>query len=168
MVRFYKKLAVFVFLAIMHFPFPVFIAVRRFLLRILLRDKLSKLIVAESVHISGWQKLKIGSNVSIQYNCYLSCEGGLEIGDNVSIGHGTSILSTEHSYSDHNMLIKEQPIIFKATKISDNVWIGANATILGGVTVGEGAIVGAGSVVTKNVQKNAIVGGVPAKLIKYR
>lgn len=163
-----KKISMFLFLFIIPFPYQIFIPIRRFLLRILLQEKLTGLVVADGVHIAEWRRLRLGNNVSIQNNCYLSCEGGLEIGENVSIGHGTSILTTEHSYQDHSIPIKNQPIVFKATKISNNVWIGAKATILAGITIGEGAIIGAGSVVTKNVEKNAIVAGVPAKLIKYR
>lgn len=153
---------------ITYFPYQIWISVRRFLLRILLHDELLNLVVADGVNIADWRKLKLGNDVSIQRNCYLSCGGGLEIGDNVSIGHGSSILTSEHSYDDYNIPIKQQPIIYKPVKISNNVWIGANATILAGITIHEGAIIAAGAVVTKDVAKNAIVGGIPAKLIRYR
>lgn len=166
--KFKAKISMFGLLFIMYLPYQWLIPLRRLFLSVLLQDRLLGLVVAEGVHITGLRKLKLGSEVSIQCNCYLSCEGGLEIGDNVSIGHGTSILTTEHSYADYDIPIKKQAIIYKATKISNNVWIGANTTILAGVTIGEGSIVAAGAVVTKNVEKKSIVGGVPAKFIKYR
>ena len=64
--------------------------------------------------------------------------------------------------------IKEQGLTLLETKICDNVWIGAKATILGGVIINSGAVVGAGAVVTKNVMENAVVTGGPAKNIKFR
>lgn len=124
--------------------------------------------VSENVTINNIDKLYIGDNVSIHTNCYLECFGGIEIGDDVSIAHGVSILSSTHNYNDMNVNIKDQGVSANKTIIKNNVWIGAKATILCGITIEEGCIVGANAVVTKDFDKNQIIGGVPAKIIRKR
>ena len=142
---------------------------RRLLLRKMLNQDLKHLVVRSGVHIYGYRRLSIGNHVSIQHNCFLSCEGGLEIGDHVSIAHGTSIMTTEHSFDDPVVAIKYQPIAQLPVKIGNNVWIGAKVTILAGVSIADGTIIAAGAVVTKSVTTpDTIVGGVPAKFIKNR
>lgn len=84
------------------------------------------------------------------------------------IAHGVTILSTTHKFVDVNVNIKDQRIEEKKTIIENNVWIGAKATILSGIRVGRGSIIGANSVVTHNVPENSVVGGVPARVIKKR
>jgi acetyltransferase-like isoleucine patch superfamily enzyme len=113
--------------------------------------------------------LKLGHHVSINHNCFLFCEGGLEIGDHVAIGHNTTILTTEHSYDDPLVPIKEQPIKLLPVKIGSNTWIGAKVTILAGVTIAEGTVIAAGAVVTKSISEpDTVVAGVPARRIKRR
>lgn len=84
------------------------------------------------------------------------------------IADNVHIRTVTHLYMDKNKLIQQQGHIEKDIKIGDDVWIGFGAQIMDGVTIGQGAVIGAGSVVTKNVENYAVVGGVPAKLIKYR
>ncbi|HLS01860.1 MAG TPA: acyltransferase, partial [Beutenbergiaceae bacterium] len=86
----------------------------------------------------------------------------------VSIAHHTSILSSTHTWQDPHVPIRDQPVVNQPTTIADNVWIGAGVRVLGGVTINTGAIVGAGSVVTKDVPANAIVGGIPARVLRTR
>ena len=118
--------------------------------------------------IQSFNKLKLGNDVSINHGCFLSCYGGLTIGNYVAIGHNTSIITTEHDFSDPNKPIKHQPIIEKSVVIGNNVWIGANVTILGGVSIADGTIVAAGAVVNKSIlEKKSIIGGVPSKHIKF-
>ncbi len=79
------------------------------------------------------------------------------------IGHNVVLATLNHAFEpSHRQDMNPQPI-----KIGNNVWIGANSTILPGVTIGDGAIIAAGAVVSKDVPENAVVGGVPAKIIKY-
>lgn len=113
-------------------------------------------------------RLRIGSHVSIHAGCYIEAQGGVTIGNNVSIAHHTSILSSTHTWQDVHVPIRDQPVINQPTTIADNVWIGAGVRILGGVTINTGVIVGAGSVVTKDVPANAIVGGIPARVLRVR
>lgn len=123
--------------------------------------------IDNNIVITGVGSLQLGRNVSLHRWSYLSAEGGLVIGDNVAIGHGTTILTTEHSYEDKNIPIKSQPIKKKQVKIGSNVWIGCNVTVLAGVTIGARTVVGAGAVVTKSFPEgNAILVGVPAHILR--
>lgn len=88
------------------------------------------------------------------------------IGDNVMISPEVMILTGNHDFSDKNKLLIEQKIITKPVKIGNDVWIGARALILPGVEVGERSIIAAGSIVTKDIPSNVIVGGNPARIIK--
>lgn len=108
------------------------------------------------------KNIKIGKRVFINAGCKFQDQGGIEIGDGTLIGHNVVMATLNHSMrveARGNML--PAPI-----KIGQNVWIGANATICQGVEIGDGAVIAAGAVVTKNVEKNTVVGGVPAKWIK--
>jgi acetyltransferase-like isoleucine patch superfamily enzyme len=94
-------------------------------------------------------------------------EGGfIKIEDYVLIGSGVQIYTTNHNYNDRNQLIVNQGSTVKDVILKKGCWIGANAIILPGVIIEEGAVVAAGSVVVKNVQAYTLVGGNPAKLIK--
>lgn len=125
-------------------------------------------VIYPGVYLLNPQNITIGNNVSIHPMCYIEALGEVVIGNDVSIAHGVSIMSTSHNYSNLSIPIKDQGGIFGKVVIGDNVWIGAKATILSNKTIESGAIIGANSVVTKNVKENSIVGGIPAKLIKER
>jgi acetyltransferase-like isoleucine patch superfamily enzyme len=132
-----------------------------------LKAPLKGLVIDGSVIISGYPNLVMGTDVSIHHHSYISAEGGLTIGNNVSIGHRCSILTTEHAYADKSTAIKFQPVIGKPVHISDNVWLGANVTILAGVSLEPGTVVAAGAVVTKSFEeRNIVIGGVPARILK--
>lgn len=86
----------------------------------------------------------------------------------MSIAYVVSILTFEHQYIDHNIPIKNQEVKALPVFIGDNVWIGAKATILGGNSIENGSVVGAGAVITKDVPSDSIVVGVPGKKVKDR
>jgi len=119
-----------------------------------------------SVEVIGWHNLIIGSNVSIHKGCYLIANGGLHIGDNVSIAHYCSLLTTQHSYLDDASSIRSNEIVTLPLTICDDVWIGCGSRIMGGVIIHNRSIVGAGSVVTRDVPDHCVVVGVPARKIK--
>lgn len=92
--------------------------------------------------------------------------GPVCIGSHVNLAQGITVTALNHNFEDKTKRIDEQGITTKPVIIGDDVWIGANAVILPGVTIGKHCVVAAGAVVTKDVQDNTIVGGVPAKEIK--
>ena len=109
------------------------------------------------------RKLKIGANSCIGHKATLDARGGLTIGNNVNFSSEVMIWTAQHDYRD--------PMFgtdFKPVTIGDYVWLGPRCIILPGVTVGEGAVVAAGAVVTKDVEPYIVVGGVPAKQIGTR
>ena len=108
------------------------------------------------------KNIKLGKNVFINADCQFQDQGGITIGDNTLVGPKTVIATLNH----HQNPDKRANLIPKPVVIGKNVWIGANVTILPGVTIGDGAIIAAGAVVNKDVEKNTIVGVVPAKKIK--
>ena len=112
--------------------------------------------------------ISVGNNVRIGQKCTLSGMGGINIGNNVSFGQEVLIWSDNHDYLSPSTLPYSSECILKPVEISDNVWIGARSCILPGVKIGEGAVIAMGSVVTKDVPACAVVGGNPAKIIKYR
>ena len=122
--------------------------------------------VGIGVDIENFENLEIGNNVSIHSYSYINAIGGVYIGNEVSIARATSIISFNHGYSDAKKPIKYNDIIKGKIVISDDVWIGARVTILANVNIFKRSIIAAGAVVTKNVESNTLVGGVPAKFIK--
>lgn len=112
-------------------------------------------------------KITIKSNVYIGPHAYWSCQGGLTIGNNVIFGPYVKIWTANHNFNGE-MLPYDKDMILKPVVIKDNTWIGLNVTILPGVSIGEGSIVAAGSVVTKSFPDLSIIGGNPAKLLDTR
>jgi len=105
--------------------------------------------------------LHIGENVFFNSGCRFQDQGGIYIGDNTMIGHNVVLATINHDITPDNRGVN----LPKPIRIGSNVWIGANATVLPGVTIGNNAVIAAGAVVTKDVPENTVVGGVPAKLI---
>lgn len=106
--------------------------------------------------------IKVGKNVFINSGCCFQDQGGIEIGDNVLIGQQVVIATIDHDLCPN----KRGNMKLAPVKIGNFVWIGAHATILSGVTVGDNSIIAAGAVVTKDVPSNVVVAGAPAGIIK--
>lgn len=117
--------------------------------------------VMPPVTIVRGNSVKIGKNVVVMNNALFMAAGGITIEDNVLVAANAQLISNNHDLYDHAVLT------CKPVHLKRNCWIGAGATILPGVTVGENAVVGAGAVVTKDVEDNTVVGGNPAWTI-YR
>lgn len=108
------------------------------------------------------KNIEIGKNVFINAGCKFQDQGGITIKDGVLIGHNVVLATLNHNINPNKRGdMQPKPIV-----IGENVWIGSNSTILPGVTIGKGSIIAAGAVVTKDVDENVVVGGVPAKFIK--
>lgn len=115
------------------------------------------------VRMMSLDKLVIGEYTHINNGTFIDARGGVNIGNNVSISFNVSIVSGGHSVNSPVFAGEHLPVL-----IQDYAWIGVNATILKGVIIGEGSVVAAGSVVTKDIPPYSIVGGVPAKIIGKR
>jgi acetyltransferase-like isoleucine patch superfamily enzyme len=113
-------------------------------------------------------RIELGVNSLANVSTVLLGHGDLTIGENVLIGPHTTIVAANHSFDDRDVPIASQTISAEGIEIHDNVWIGSNCVVLDGVTIGEGAIIAAGSVVTDSVPEYTIVAGVPAREIRER
>lgn len=113
-------------------------------------------------HINLGIFTRIGKNVFINHDCTFLDIGGITIEDDVLIGPKVSLITESHPLNPS----ERKALLVKPVVIKRNAWIGAGATILSGVTIGENAVVAAGAVVSKDVPPNTIVAGVPAKVIK--
>ena len=108
------------------------------------------------------KNISVGKRVFINSGCCFQDQGGIEIGDDVLIGQQVVIATLNHDLNPD----RRGNMIPKSVKIGNKVWIGAHATILPGVTIGDNSVIAAGAVVTKDVPQNVVVAGVPAKIIK--
>lgn len=108
------------------------------------------------------KNITLGKRVFINAGCRFQDQGGIIIGDDVLIGHNAVLATLNHGFAPEDRgNLYPAPIV-----ISNKVWLGANVTVMPGVSIGENAIVAAGAVVTKDVPANTVVGGVPAKLLR--
>lgn len=114
-------------------------------------------------YTTGGVDIRVGRNVFVNQNCTFYDLGGLDIADDVMIGPNVSIITSSHPIEPSQ---RRASVIARPIMIERNAWIAAGATIIGGVTVGENAVVAAGSVVTKDVPPNTLVGGNPARVIR--
>jgi len=124
--------------------------------------------IAGNVRFGTGVNLEIGNNSNLGFGCRIIGRD-LSIGDDVMMGPDVLIITENHDTSDTSKaMIQQGQAAGKAVRIRDDVWIGARVIVLPGVEIGEHSIVGAGSVVTKSVPQYAVVGGNPAKVLKYR
>jgi acetyltransferase-like isoleucine patch superfamily enzyme len=124
--------------------------------------------VATGVYFEFPSRITVGDNVFLNRGVIVTARAPITIGDDVLVGPYTIINSGDHLYNDTTVAINTQGHRSDTINIGNDVWIGAHACILRGVTVGDGAVVGAGAVVISNVEPFVVVGGVPAKVIGKR
>jgi acetyltransferase-like isoleucine patch superfamily enzyme len=123
----------------------------------------------KGVILEAWDGyLHIGNRVYIGCYSVIIGSGGVKIGSNVLMGAHCVITSANHRFSDRNIIIWEQGMSPGQVTIGEDVWLGANVKVMPGVSIGNGAVVGAGSVVTKNIADYHIAMGVPAKIVGSR
>jgi len=121
------------------------------------------------IEIAGdLQCFRIAATSHLKSATFIECSGGVVIGEYFHVGRGLTIFSTNHNYLHGTRIPYDNVPIDGPVEIGDFVWCGANVTIMPGVTIGEGAVIAGGSVVTRNVPRMAVVGGNPARVIKYR
>lgn len=137
--------------------------VRQLLSRLLGYEVPSTLRVYPPFYTEFGKNIKVGENVFINACCHFQDHGGVVISDDCQIGHNVVFATLNHGIAPEDRFhTYPAPIV-----LGKNVWVGSNATILQGVTIGDNAIIGAGAVVIRDVEANTIVGGVPAKFIKH-
>lgn len=127
-----------------------------------------RVIFYPGVWINPPHNLVLGDDVDLALNVMITTSGKVEIGNRTLVGYGTKIISSNHIIPSDKKRIFNSGHNHENVIIENDVWIGANCIILPGVRIEEGSVVAAGSVVTKNVEKYSIVGGVPAKVISER
>lgn len=120
------------------------------------------------VWIAPGRNFEVGDDVDFALGVIVVTSGGVKIGSRVLIGYRTQINSSNHLIPPKPDRIFDAKHDHRPVVIGDDVWIGGNCMILPGVTIGEGSVVAGGAVVTKDVEPYSIVGGCPARLIKYR
>lgn len=136
---------------------------RRIICKICMRNFGWSSAVYRNVDFRSPYRIKIGEHTNINKRCVIDGRGGLTIGNNVDIAQDVYIWTEQHDYNSSTFDSISAPIV-----IEDYVWVASRATILPGVTLGRGAVVASGAVVTKNVPSLSIVGGVPARIIGKR
>ncbi|NOZ13583.1 MAG: acyltransferase [Acidobacteria bacterium] len=112
--------------------------------------------------------IELGKNVGIGPFSFIGGFGGVRIGDNTIIGHALSIHSDNHRFHEINVVIRDQGVEKQKVIIGKDCWFGSHVTVLGGVTVGDGCVIGAGSVVTKDLPPGAVAVGVPCRVLRIR
>lgn len=143
-------------------------------------------VIAQNVDILDPHHLSVGDNVEFKYSCHLEVREGitigsnthfapfcvlygpLEIGNNCAFAAHCTFAAVGHGYEQTDVPMVQQPPTAKKIIVEDDVWFGANCVVVGGVRIGQGSIIGAGAVVTKDVEPYSVMGGVPAKLIRKR
>ena len=114
-------------------------------------------------HTDFGKNITVGEGSFINSGCHFQDQGGITIGKDTLIGHNVVLATIDHDLHP----ARRKDMYLSPIVIGDNVWIGSNATVCRGVTIGDNAVVAAGTVVTKDVPANAVVGGVPAKILKF-
>lgn len=113
-------------------------------------------------------RIEIGADTSIGMECIFDGSGGIRIGDWVRMGPRVTLVTANHNFEQRSLRIKDQGLSESPIEIGDDVWFGANITVLPGVKIGTGAVIAAGAVVTKDVPEYGIVVGVPGRVVTYR
>jgi len=144
----------------------IFSGIRYFFAKEFLKYLGQNVTLESGIFFGDGRDVEIGNNSQINENCWIR---NCRIGKDVMIAPYCMILNYGHNTEDINTPMINQGVkYYPQTIIEDNVWVGARATILPGITIGTGSIIGAGSVVTKNVEPYSVVAGNPAKFIKSR
>lgn len=112
--------------------------------------------------------ISIGNRSTFSNDCFFGAAGGIEIGEDVVAGQFIRFHSENHDFDDRNVLIRKQGVSHKGIKVGNNCWIGSGVVFLDGARLGDGCVVGANAVVSKEFPDNCVIAGVPAKILRYR
>lgn len=124
--------------------------------------------IQPGVTIVHLRKLSVGSNFGCNSGTYINAVGGISVGDNVLIGSNVTISSGKHDIEGRQPSVFSRPTVPMPIAIGDDVWLGAGVSVLPGIQIADGTVVGANAVVTKSTEPYAVVVGIPARTIRYR
>ena len=141
-------------------------AIRLFICKHLFKECGQKVNIERSADFASGRYLSVGDRSGLGVNC--RARGPITIGKDVMMGPDVVLMTRMHNFRDLSVPMKTQGSEVRPVVVEDDVWIGTRVIVLPGCTIGKGAIIGAGAVVTKDVPEYAIVGGSPAKVIRYR
>jgi len=154
---------------LMHIPGNLGLELRRSIISRYFESCGHEVHILEGVKFRGVHKLRVGDNVRLGNDNFIQATGGVTLGNGVMLGPGVKIWSVNHKYDDLNIPIYEQGYEHEAVKIGDGVWLGANVFVLPGVTIPEGCVVSAGSVVHKKAYPPfSILVGNPCRVVGTR
>jgi acetyltransferase-like isoleucine patch superfamily enzyme len=149
-------------------PGPIGLALRSAFLRLTCKKSVGYPIIFPGAYLTHTYGLSFGRHFAVNTGVQIDARGGVTIGEGVMVGPNTLIFSSDHDHMQTDRMMIYQDHVLAPVIIEDDVWIGGNAVVCGGVRIGRGAVIAAGAVVTKDVLPMAIVGGVPARAIKSR
>lgn len=142
--------------------------IRNLCYRILLKKTGLNCNIADAVTIINPERLSLGTRVSIHEYTYIQANGDITIGDHVAIANNCTLIASTHNFQRNDIPIKLQGSTSLPIVIDDDVWIGSKVTVLGGVHIGKGAVIGAGAVVTRDIPAFAVAFGVPCRVRRIR
>lgn len=151
-----------------YMPFPTAMKVRNFCYKVALKKMGRYTNIADGVTIADPTRVSIGSNVSIHEYTFIGAVGEVTIGDYVMFATGCAIISDSHIFTQRDIPMRKQGTVARPVVIEDDVWLGCKVTVLGGVRIGQGAVIGAGSVVTRDIPAYAVAMGVPCRIKRFR
>ncbi len=156
------------YFSVKFFPGAIGYLLRFGVLKVLLKKLDGFCFISANVEILHFNNIYIGSRFACNTGTYLNGIGGLEIGNDVLIGSNVTISTGKHPVDNLEDSIFSQPVVPLPIRIEDGVWLGAGVVVVPGVTIREGSVVGANSVLTKDTEPWGIYTGAPAKLVRFR
>ncbi|MDU9048762.1 MAG: acyltransferase [Candidatus Electrothrix sp. Rat3] len=151
-----------------HPKFSIFNTARSFIGRKLFLSCGRNVSIHRNAHFGTGRRLSVGSGSHLGVNCWINAKGSVTLGENVIMGPDVIILTGKHSFDNPGLSIKEQPMEYAPVVIEDDVWLGARVVVLPGCTIAKGSVIGANSVVSKDIPPYSVAVGSPISILRNR